>query len=203
MLIYKKWFAARLAADPSAKNISIISHKQSLFRNLRGKVLEIGPGTGSNFRYFPKHIQWYGIEPNTFTESYLRKNAREYGYSPIELMTGRAERLPFANKTFDAVVSTHVLCSVHSMEQTLREVRRVLKTGGTFYFLEHVLSANKKTALLQRILRPMWSLIADGCHPDRNIALAMKQTGFQNVNIEHFTTSIPVIGDHICGIAIV
>src|SRR5690242_6004104 len=95
------------------------------------------------------------------------REAAERTQIPIEIRTLMAERLPAEDDSVDAVVSTLVLCSACDPARVLREIRRVLKPGGRFVFLEHV-AAPQGTRLrtVQRWIRPVWRRIADGCHPD-------------------------------------
>jgi len=111
--------------------------KAALFANLEGTVLEIGPGTGANLSYYPQDIHWIGVEPNPFMHDYLREQAQTLGLT-LDLRQGTAEDLGLADESVDAVVSTLVLCSVPEQARTLQEIRRVLRPGGRFLFVEHV-----------------------------------------------------------------
>jgi len=115
----------------------VADRKRALFAGLDGSVLEIGPGTGPNLVYYPPGIRWLGVEPNPYMVPYLRTAAARAGL-PVDLRPGMAERLPAEDNSMDTVVSTLVLCSVHDPDGVLREIRRVLKPGGQFLFLEHV-----------------------------------------------------------------
>ncbi len=103
----------------------------------------------------------------------------------------------------DAVISTHVLCSVHDLDGALEEIRRVLKPGGKFVFLEHV-AAPPHTGLrrVQNSVRPLWHLIGDGCYPNRETWRAIESAGFRDVQIEHYRADILVASPHIAGYAI-
>jgi ubiquinone/menaquinone biosynthesis C-methylase UbiE len=85
------------------------------------------------------------------------------------------------------VVSTLVLCSVPQPEATLQEILRILKPGGRFVFIEHV-AARRGTRLraVQNLIQPVWSLVGDGCHPNRETWDTISQAGFAQTEIEHF-----------------
>ena len=175
--------------------------KRALFDGLAGTVLEIGPGTGANFAYYPPDIRWIGIEPNPFMYPYLRAAAARAGLS-IDIRDGRAERLDSDDESVDAVVSTLVLCSVPDLSGTLREIQRVLRPGGRFLFIEHVADLpGTWLRRIQRLLRPLVRSLADGCHIDRDTSLAIERHGFAGVAYQRFRLPIPLVAPHIIGVA--
>ena len=180
----------------------VAERKRALLAGLKGDILEIGPGAGPNLGYYPKECRWIGVEPNPFMHPYLRQAAERAGLK-IEIRTLLAEKLPSADRSIDAVVSTLVLCSVRDPEMVLGEVLRVLKPGGRFVFLEHV-AAPEGTRLrkLQRFLRPVWKRVADGCHPDRETGPAIERAGFSDVHYENFHLPLGPVGTQICGYAV-
>lgn len=197
----KRLFAWLMAAESGTYDSAVGDRKQTLFANLQGNVLEIGPGTGPNLSYYPHDIHWIGIEPNPFMYPYLQKEAERLGLD-IDLRSGSAERLEAEDNSMDAVVSTLVLCSVPDLASTLQEVLRVLKPGGRFLFIEHV-AAPRGTWLrkVQSGIRPIWKVIADGCHPDRETWIALENAGFESVNYQHFQAPFPIVSPHIVGVA--
>ncbi|MEH1868727.1 MAG: class I SAM-dependent methyltransferase [Nostoc sp.] len=197
----KRFFAWMMAQSSSTYDNIVGDRKRSLFANLQGKVLEIGPGTGPNLPYYPKDIHWIGIEPNPHTHSYLQKQAKKLGLN-IDLRIGNAEWLDAEDNSIDTVVSTLVLCSVPNIDYTLQAILRVLKPGGRFLFIEHV-AAPKGTVLrqVQSAIRPIWKVIGDGCHPDRETLIALENAGFSSVNYERFDARLPIVSPHIIGVA--
>ncbi len=193
------WLLAHCAARYERM---VADRKRALFAGLRGEVLEIGPGAGPNLPYYAAGIQWIGIEPNPYMDSYLRKRAAGVGL-PVELRLGTAEHLPTEDNSMDAVVGTLVLCSVTDPQAALQEILRVLRPGGRFLFIEHV-AAEPGTRLrrLQTMLRPVWKVIADGCHPDRETGAAIKQAGFERVEYVHFRLPLGLVGTQIAGYAV-
>jgi len=197
----KRFFAWMMAQSSSTYDKIVGERKRYLFANLQGKVLEIGPGTGPNLPYYPKDIHWIGIEPNPHMHSYLQKQAEKLGLN-IDLRIGNAEWLDAEDNSIDTVVSTLVLCSVPNIDYTLQAILRVLKPGGRFLFIEHVAAPpGSLLRQLQSAIRPIWKVIGDGCHPDRETWIALENAGFASVNYERFDAKLPIASPHIIGVA--
>jgi ubiquinone/menaquinone biosynthesis C-methylase UbiE len=198
---YKRIFAWLLAHGTPKYDRAVADRKRALFADLKGDVLEIGPGTGINLSYYPAGIHWMGIEPNPFMHPYLQKEAERLGLN-IDLRRGDAEQLEIRDNSIDVVISTLVLCSVADLNSALREILRVLKPGGRFIFMEHV-AAPPGTLLcrLQRGIRPVWKVVADGCRPDRETLAAIENAGFASVSCQDFRAPVPIFGPHIAGVA--
>ena len=180
----------------------IAPYKARLLADLHGDVLEIGPGSGPNFAYYAPDVRWVGVEPNPYMYPYLRANADAQGRA-IDLRTGYTEALPVADASMDAVVSTLVLCSVRDLDASLAEIRRVLRPGGRYVFIEHVAApAGSGLRRWQNWLQPPWSFFADGCHPNRELWHNIEAAGFDQVEMEHFAIAVPIVKPHIAGFAI-
>lgn len=174
--------------------------KAHLLAPLSGSVLELGPGAGANFRYFQAGVQWAGVEPNEHNLPPLRAEAARFGVA-ADVRLGYAEALPYPDDSLDNVVTTLVLCSVDDVRRTLEEVRRVLKPGGSYVFLEHVAAPQGSLSrMAQDLLTPLWGLLADGCHPNRELAEAIAAAGFDPVELERFDVFLPLVRPHIAGI---
>lgn len=180
----------------------IADRKRRLFSSVRGHVLEIGPGTGPNLRYFDKSVKWTGVEPNPHMRAYLEREASKVGLE-VDLIDGSAMNIPLPDASVDIVIGTLVLCSVPCQQTVISEVRRVLKPGGRYLFVEHV--AAKKgtwTAFVQRLIKPLWRCCADGCNIDRHTWQTLSESSFESVEIEKFDLNFPVVSPHIMGMAI-
>ena len=154
------------------------ARKEALLGALCGDVLEIGPGTGPNLRYYAAGTRWIGVEPNPYMNSRL---ARAIAAAKLvaEIRGGAAEQLPVADASQDAVVSTLVLCSVSDPQRALAEIRRVLKPDGQFIFLEHVAAEpGTRLRMIQNFLNPVSVRVADGCHPNRETWKLIEAAGF-------------------------
>ena len=159
--------------------------KKELFNDIRGTVVEIGPGTGINFRYLPRNIEWIGIEPNeAFHESTL--NAARKQIVKSNMLNSSAENILLPEETADIVISTLVLCSVPDQKKVIAETKRILKKNGRLIFIEHVADRKKtfrRTA--QDILNPLNRFIADGCNCNRETWKEIEQAGFTSCQIHH------------------
>lgn len=155
--------------------------RAELLEGLAGRVLEVGAGTGANLPYFPSTLEHLTLcEPDPGMAGQLRaKLPREPAY-PTEVSSAAGERLPAEDSSQDVVVATLVLCSVEDLDGSLAEVRRVLRPGGRFLFLEHV--ADKEHWMkhtVQRLATPVWKRIAGGCCLDRPTGERIRAAGFE------------------------
>jgi len=153
-----------------------------------GDVLEIGGGTGSNLRFYGPAVTSLTIaEPEAPMLKRLEKKVREQG-SPAKVVRAAAENLPFADDSFDTVVSTLVLCGVEDQRQALREIRRVLRPGGRLVFVEHVRSDDPKLARTQDRMNGLNRFVAR-CDCNRATLDAIRSEGFEIESLEHTTLS--------------
>jgi ubiquinone/menaquinone biosynthesis C-methylase UbiE len=153
---------------------------------LSGTVLEVGAGNGLNFRYYPPGVRVVAIEPDW---QMLRRAIPRASRArvPVALSAADGQMLPFADGTFDSVVSCLVLCTVPDATASLAEMRRVLKTGGRLHFVEHVRAPSSVLAALQDAVDPLWAMTFAGCHPNRDTAAMLKRAGFA---VEDLRTSL-------------
>ncbi|XP_010415600.1 PREDICTED: methyltransferase-like protein 7A isoform X2 [Camelina sativa] len=142
---YEELFAWFMDTGMESYEKEISDYKTKLFDNLVGKaeiVLEIGIGTGPNFKYYTAipNVSVIGVDPNAKMESYSRKSAAEAGIKSEDFTFIHAlgESIPLEDASVDAVVGTLVLCSVSDVTRTLNEIKRILRPGGIYLFIEHV-----------------------------------------------------------------
>ena len=200
--LYKRLIAFFLATQDDDYDASIAPRKQALFSDLTGDVLEIGPGGGPNLRYLSPNVRWIGVEPNPYMHPYLHAEAARRGIA-VDLRLGNAEALPADDDSLDAVLGTLVLCSVPDPGRALAEIRRVLKPGGRYLFIEHVAAApGTSLRRWQNLVRPIWQMLGDGCQPNRETWKTIENAGFEHTHIEHFDTRVPVVKPHIAGFAV-
>jgi SAM-dependent methyltransferase len=151
------------------ERLGMAERRRRLLAAARGRVLEIGAGTGLNARYYPAS----GIEELVLAEPAAAMAARidtsrVPGRTPATAIQARAEELPFAEGSFDTVVSTLVLCTVQDQELALAEIGRVLRPGGRLLFCEHVHADSGWRRSVQDRLAGPWAGFADGCRCDRS-----------------------------------
>ena len=159
--------------------------RKELVRRSRGRVLELGAGTGLNLRHYPETVSEVLLtEPDQAMAAKLRKRASG---SPLDtsVVEAPAERLPFDNASVDTVVATLVLCTVKDPEQVLAEVARVLRPDGAFLFAEHVRSASTRAARWQDRLNRPWSCYACGCQCNRDTVAAIRVASFALGELRH------------------
>jgi ubiquinone/menaquinone biosynthesis C-methylase UbiE len=164
----------------------LFAWRGELLRDLHGEVLEVGAGTGANLPHDPQAVTRLVLaEPNPHMRRRLeaRRGSRELPRA--EVSDASLERLPMPDASFDAVISTLVLCSVPDMHAALAEIFRVLRPGGRLLFLEHVAAEGSSTRFRwQRRGEWLWKQLAGNCHLTRKTEQAMLAAGFQIERIE-------------------
>jgi ubiquinone/menaquinone biosynthesis C-methylase UbiE len=168
------WFDrfSALAYDPflsRGERRGMRARRAALLRDARGRVLEIGAGTGLNVEHYPTDLDELVLaEPIAAMADLLRRRLAADGRAAT-VVEAPAEQLPFADASFDTVVSTMVLCTVEDPHAAIDEIVRVLQPGGSLLFVEHVRSTDsQRLARWQDRLEAPWRVFAAGCHPNRD-----------------------------------
>ncbi len=158
--------------------------KSALFAEMPHEILELGPGAGANFRYYPLGTHVVAVEPNLHAHPVLIREARRRGLE-ITIVAGEAERLPLATGSVEVVVGTLLLCSVRDPEAVLREVRRVLRPGGRFLAIEHVAALPGSAGRTWQIrLAGIWRRLFDGCELCRDTERLLGGAGFSDLIVD-------------------
>ncbi len=162
--------------------------RRRLLAGAKGRVLEIGGGTGANLLLYPPSVESLTVtEPEEPMLRRLDRKVREQAPLTKVLRAG-AEELPFADNSFDTVVSTLVLCGVEDQTRCLREVRRVLRPGGQLMFIEHVRSDEPKIARMQDRMNGVNRFVAR-CDCNRATLDTIEAEGFEVTKLER--TELP------------
>ncbi len=178
-------------------------YKRAVFAGLPEVVVELGSGVGANLRYLPPGGTLVAIEPNRSMHARLRSAASRRGIH-LDLRERTAESTGLPDGTIDTVISSLVLCTVSEPDAVLAEVRRILRPGGSFRFVEHVVAAEgTPTRTAQRILRRPWAWTFEGCSCERDLDGAVRRAGFAEVEVEHYRLHTPFVpfNPQIAGVA--
>ncbi|XP_024532602.1 methyltransferase-like protein 7B isoform X2 [Selaginella moellendorffii] len=203
-----------------------------LFSQIDGRartVLEVGIGTGVNFKYLSgrNDLKITGVDPNKSMEKYAVNSLVAAGFrgDQFEFIHGVGEKIPLESSSIDVVISTLVLCSVTDVSSTMQgiqkcidrrkirfssffssltEVIRVLKPGGQFLFVEHVGAQDGSWLnLFQNLLNPIQVFVADGCHLNRDTLSFIRKARFSSIDARsyRFPSKNPLISSYIVGVA--
>jgi ubiquinone/menaquinone biosynthesis C-methylase UbiE len=177
------WFLAA-ADEPMHREYG--GRKLRIFGDLPPTIVELGPGSGANFRYYPRGTRVVAVEPNPMMLKRMYGQAERHGVE-IDLRHAGAEGMEVESESADLVVSTFVLCTVRDPKQVLSEVRRVLRPAGRFAFLEHVAAApGTRLRKVQEAIHGPWHWLGEGCHLNRDTAATIKDAGFGQLDLERF-----------------
>ncbi|CAL8335799.1 unnamed protein product [Lota lota] len=213
--MYKRVFPFLAYNITFSYNAKMHAVKRDLFRNIHTftnkdntlRLLEIGCGSGANFPFYPDGCTVTCSDPNPHFEKYLKRSMeanKHLTYETFLVMSGE-DMKALADETVDVVVCTLVLCSVRDVRQVLQEARRVLRTGGAFYFMEHVASDRGSwTYFFQHALQPAWYYLGDGCVTTRATWKDLETAGFSALHLAHIDApqATFTIRPHVLGFAV-
>ena len=156
---------------------AIAPWRARVVEGVHGRVVEIGFGSGLNVGHYPAAVQLVlAVEPAAGARR-LAARRLATGTAHVDVVGADAEHLPIIAGTFDAALSTFTLCTVRDPVAVLREVRRVLRPGGTLHFLEHGIAREPRVAAWQRRLDPLQRRFAGGCHLTRDVIALVTSAG--------------------------
>ncbi len=203
---WQRWRAAifdRMAGSIEERVIG--QWRARLLAPARGRVLDIGAGTGANLAHYDREreLGLVLLEPDPGMLARAARKARALDLR-VELRLGKAEALPFDDGSFDTVVFTHALCTIPDPARALQEAGRVLRRDGQLLLLEHVRARDPKLARRQDRFAPVQRLLSCGCHPNRDTRATVESAGFAFDHVEEWVeTRLPnsIIRPHLLGMA--
>lgn len=176
------------------------AHREELIGLALGRVLEVGAGTGLNFKLYGPQASVVALEPEPTMVERARDHARE-AVARVRVLRGSGEALPFAEGSFDTAICCYVLCTIPDPRRAVEEIRRVLAPGGRVLLYEHVRSSRPLGARWQDRLTPLWRFFGAGCHPNRDTVAALREGGFE-VDVRRFDLGPPSpVRPHVLGAA--
>lgn len=153
--------------------------REGVAGSLRGDVLELGFGSGSNLSHYGAHVERVlAVEPVDLAWEKAERHIEQFG-RPVQRIGLDGASLSIEDSIVDHVVSTWTMCTIPNLAGALSEVRRVLKPGGRLHFVEHSLSPSSRVSRVQRQLQPVWRSVAGGCHLDRDIPHELRAAGLE------------------------
>ncbi len=184
MSFYSKYILPKLL-DYIMNLKDMDKHRPQVIHEAKGVVLEVGFGSGLSIPYYTGIVKLYALEP--YQEFYsLAENRLKKANFPIEHLKASAEKIPLENNSVDSVVSTWSICSIPHPEIALSEIRRILKPGGVFTFIEHGHSPKAFISKVQNLFTPVWKHVTAGCHLNRQIDVLIKESGLKIQRLEKF-----------------
>jgi ubiquinone/menaquinone biosynthesis C-methylase UbiE len=160
--------------------------RRRVCEGLEGDVVEIGFGSGLNVPFYPDRVaRVAAVEPADVGWKLAGKRL-EATSIPVERAGLDGQSLPFEDRSYDAALSTWTLCTIPDVAAALREVRRVLKPGGTLHFLEHGLAPDERVRRWQHRLEPIQKRVFGGCHLTRPVVQLLTSAGFTITELDVF-----------------
>jgi len=167
-----------------AERAGLTELRRTVLAGARGRVIEIGAGTGLNLPLYPAGVERIVVtEPDSLMLQRLHRRTAG-APAPVELALAHAEQLPFADRSFDTAVSTLALCTVADVVASTRELRRVLRPDGQLLLLEHIRADTAGLASWQDRVAPAWQRLARGCRCNLDTVAALEQAGFDVADLE-------------------
>lgn len=179
--------------------------KQAVYADLPPTLVEIGAGVGANFRYVRPGTKVIAVEPNPYMHRPLRLAAERHAID-LEIRDVVGERIDLPDASADAVISSLVLCTVADPSRVVSEVRRVLRPGGRYCYVEHVAAREGTvTRRAQRVVRRPWAWAFEGCSCERDLEAVIRSAGFSSVDNRSYRIRSPFVpfNTHIAGTAVV
>lgn len=196
MGFYDRWILPSMI-DFAMRQPPIMRQREKVVPRARGRVLEIGLGSGLNLAlYDPAEVDVVlGLEPS----AELKKRASERAARarvPVEMVGLVGEDIPLESESVDSILITYTLCTIPGVEAALSEMRRVLRRDGTMFFCEHGRAPDVNVARWQARIEPVWKKFAGGCHLTRDIPALLQAASFEVRDLEQLYLPGPRIATY-------
>ncbi len=190
--IYNKLFAKFYDLFMNGFEKGLVKNRQELVSGLKGRVLEVGSGTGVNFEFYNEDAQVVAIEPST---PMIRvSKAKQCHCQSIDFLNiSITDEVLFEHleeQSFDFIISTLVLCTVNNPKQAILNYKKLLKPNGKLVVLEHIHSSKKTHKRLQNFANPFWNVFSEGCNLNRNTDKLLLKGGFKSLEHKYFVRSL-------------
>jgi len=145
----------------------------------KGKILEIGIGSGINIPFYDKANveKIYGLDPSEELNNIAQKKAINNNLK-IDFLLNGAEEIPLPSNSMDTILITYTLCTIQDLESSLKEIRRVMKDDAVMLFCEHGIAPDANIIKWQNRVNPLWGKLFGGCNINRNIPEIIQSSGF-------------------------
>ena len=160
------------------EKLFLTSMRKQLITKSSGDVLEIGAGTGVNFKYYDDKK----VASITAIDKEINKAAERKGLGRVKSIVGDAANLPFEDDSFDTVIETLMLCSVNDEQAVLKEIKRVLKPDGIFVHIDHGMPKKRFSRKLFDFLAPAWKACSKSCRINKEIKSIIHENYFASID---------------------
>jgi ubiquinone/menaquinone biosynthesis C-methylase UbiE len=184
MGLYEKYILPKMT-DYVCSAKPITYQRKKIVPLAKGRVLEVGIGSGLNFPYYDssKVDYLWGLDPSSQMRKMAERRMNDLPFK-VEFIGLSGEEIPLDTSSVDTVLVTYTLCTIPDAVQTLNEMSRVLKPDGELIFCEHGIAPDENVCKWQNIVNPIWKRMGGGCNLNRPIPDLIQQGGFKIANIE-------------------
>lgn len=190
--LYTHLFAKTYDTITGGLERSLTRRKTELLSGISGRILDVGSGTGVNFRYFPEEAEVYALEPSPTMVDIARKkadNSQNITFINLGMGDTRLNDI-FEPNSFDYIISTLVLCTIPDPTEALKQFHEWLKPGGRLIAMEHIHASKNLNRKFQRLINPAWKFCGDGCNLTRDTDSLIQQSGFRTIKDDYFKRTL-------------
>ena len=194
MRIYPTLFAKFYDGVIHSFEEKISPDRENFLKDLKGKIIDVGSGTGANFKYFNAEAEVLAVEPAL---EMLNKSKEKIQGKNIKLIhlgiNDEALENYFEPKSIDAIVCTLVLCTIPNPELAISNLKKWLKPDGKLIIIEHICSEKSFNLKFQNLVNPVWKKFAEGCNLNRNTENLLAESGFKSENATTFHLGLRIV----------